>query len=177
MSEVRLQGTFASESIARGAVRVAGLDSGGGVCAETTVDRQREWRLSAPRQIASIVVQQTQTGIAARLFDATDAEVLRLPILQACRIEFASQPPGAHLWVDPISLDSFPDELLGALRLHPEGTIDLHLVDYACSEGDLILYLQPGRYRIGGGRLALRPSAETEGEAIHVCRIDDLESG
>ena len=176
MSAVTLQGRLASDVVAQGPVRVVGLDAGGAVCAETRVDRQGKWQLSAPRPIKSVIAQQTQDGIGACLFGAADAAELRLPALQACRVEFASRPPGAHLWIDPISLDGFPDESLPALRFHPEGTIDLHLID-SSSEGDLILHLQPGRYRIGGGRLALRPAIEAEGEAVLVCRIDDLDSG
>jgi hypothetical protein len=157
-------------------IRVVGLDANGDVRAEAGVDAQGNWQLAAPVALSFVIAQLTGIGIAAALEPPANAAALRLPDRQTCRIEFTAVPAGARIWVDPISLDGFPDQYLPALRLHPDGTMDLHLGDYPCDPVGLTLQLQPGRYRVAGGVISLRPTGMSDA-GFAIDRIEDLTAG
>jgi hypothetical protein len=177
MNTNTLQGRLNFDSRTRGDVRIAALDANGVVCAETTIDPQGGWQLSCPAPIVSAIAQLTRSGIAAGVATADATARPHLLPRHPCRIEFTSIPEGVRLWVDPVSLDGFPDQYLPALRSHPNGTIDLHLGDYACGPGELILHLQAGRYRITGGRVALRSAIDPRDAGLRVAQVENLHSG
>lgn len=153
----RLQGIVAFGTPSPGPVRILGLGAGDAVLAEAMADRDGRWELSSPAPVEWVVAHLSGTGIAAVAGPAAEAPSLRLPELLATRIAFEAAPPGARLWLDPMALSGLSGRFLPALRRHPEGTIDLHLLDRDAAGEGLTVLLQPGRYRLGGGVLAIRP--------------------
>lgn len=151
-----LRGQVERGTATTGRVRVAGLDTTGQVVAETLLALDGSWELPSAA-IAWLLVRQVDGAIAASVVPVGEAASLELPRKQVLRADANDPPRGARLWLDPISLDGFPDEFLGALRLHLGGLVDLHLADIAMDAGPIEIELQPGRYRVDGGLIALHP--------------------
>jgi hypothetical protein len=177
MNATTQHGTVTPAPAAPGAVRVLALDAKGVVRAESHVDTQGRWSLSAPVPIVWVIAQLTESAIAAALYAAKEPAALQLPQCHACRIEFASVPPNVRLWINPVSLDGFPDEYLPALRWRKDGSVELHLADRDCSPVGLLLSLQAGRYRVGGGRIAQHPGIGEDQLGQQVTSVEDLHSG
>ena len=104
-----------------------------------------------------VVVQTVASRLAAVAL--RPAPVLRIGLADTARVTLqAEQPPaGAGLWLDPLRLEGFPDELLWVLRARPDGSVALHVLDATLSDGSAHLDLQVGTYRLSGGLQPVRP--------------------
>ena len=63
------------------------------------------------------------------------------------------------MWVDPIDLAGFPQDLIWSLFAQPDKIVDLHVAELTLAPGGkpVTILLQPGRFRLSGGTIALRP--------------------
>jgi hypothetical protein len=118
------------------------------------------WALEHEGDIDLVVVQVDGDRIAATTAAPIDGQTVALPPLVALRLLVQSAADNAMLWLDPMHLDGFPDELLWALRIHPGGTIDFHIGAWGLGEPELSLAVQPGTYRLSGGTVALHPGQQ-----------------
>jgi hypothetical protein len=169
-----LRGVLAPVPTAAESVRLIALDTRGAVMAESHAGIRGEWNLSAPAPIASVIALSLETGIAAAWRDRDASASIALPLTHSCRVDFANRPDSVRLWVDPMSLDGFPDEHLPALRLHPDATFDLHLGNYPCSPQGNVIALQAGRYRISGGIIGFRPKVLGGAPSFRVSAVEDV---
>lgn len=166
--------TPVSGSLHRGSgARVAALDEAGNLLAEATAAADGTWKLETDAHAEWIIVVLSESAIAAAAVRPSDAANLRLPPLVELQLEFPDAPRGAVLWIDPVTLDGVPPELVSALSLRPGPVIELHLATLSTAAPQRIA-LQRGTYRTSGRTFALGVDF---GETFVLDRIVDEESG
>lgn len=106
-----------------------------------------------------VIVQLLGERCAAAACPAADSQKIALPALVDVDLSFANPVPNALLWLDPVALTGFPNELLWTLRLLPDRVIKLHLVEFPLAAEPLQLQLQQGQYQLSGGRFSIRSAA------------------
>lgn len=131
--------------------------AGGRAVAETPLAGDGTWALEHEGGVDWLVVQVGGDRIAAVAARPADGQTVALPPLVTLRLLIQGAAGDALLWLDPVRLDGFPDDLLWALRTHPGGIIDLHVGTWGAGEPELTLAVQPGTYRLSGGTIALHP--------------------
>jgi hypothetical protein len=158
-------------------LHIVALDSDMSVVAEAESDEQGLWNLVAPTPISALVAYASKEGIAATWAPTEQSATLTLPPVYACSFEFEQIEENVVLWLDPVSLHSFPDDHLIALRSHVGNIVDLHVGEYPCSPSGLLLRLQAGRYRLTGGRMTIRPSTNPRNQNLVVNSVLDRGTG
>lgn len=157
--------------------RVVGVGADGSARAVTESDDNGCWHLPADSTLTMFVGVRTRDGIAATRTAAASGTTLVLPETMTCRFEFDCAAPYTQLWLDPLRIDGFDDTLLLALRAGPSGSIVLHVGSFEAAGGALTLELQPGRYRLSGGRIAIHPALGMDSEGLMVGEVVDLVGG
>ena len=127
------------------------------VVSEAPVGDDGRWTLELDDGADRLVVRFAGSRIGAVAARPADPRPVAPPASARVRLKLAGALPGALLWVDPESLDGFPDELLWTLRAHPGGLVNLHIGEWPADTPTLELDLQRGRYRLAGGLIAVRP--------------------
>ncbi len=122
---------------------------------------QWESQLDSAEDVYWVIVQLLGERCAAAACPAADSQEIALPALVDVDLSFANPVPNALLWLDPVALTGFPDELLWTLRLLPDRVVKLHLAEFPVLEDalQLQLQLQQGQYQLSGGRFSIRSAA------------------
>lgn len=102
-----------------------------------------------------LVLRAEPPRIAAVAARPAPALRLRLPTAVPVTLRAADVPPGAWLWLDPVRLAGLPGELAWVLHGRSDGTVSLHVLEVPLV-GQRTVWVAPGRYRLGGGVLAVR---------------------
>lgn len=153
MSKTIIKGTIANH--AGGSARVVAVGAGKKILDEADVDADGRWSLEVADQVEWIVAQTTGsrlTEVAAR-----PEETMELffpePVPVELLVEGSDGP--AALWIDPMRIEEFPDELLWVLHAHPGNIVDLHQLELELAAPATRLEIQRGRYRLSGGRFSI----------------------
>lgn len=158
------------------ASRIVALGAHGAVLSEVHADEGGAWALASPEPPEWIIAALSGRRIAAAHTRADSLQDLRLPSLVTLQFDFLGEPSGAVLWIDPVDLEGFPADLLGALRTHPGNIIDLHLGEIPAASSQLF-QAQRGRYRISGGRVAIHPGQPPGSGGLVLDRLVDARTG
>jgi hypothetical protein len=156
-----------------GVTRVAAVTADGMVTAEAAADLNGAWTLQTEAAPEWIIASLSGRGVAAVATRPDDAASLRFPPLMELQLSFPDAPPHIPVSIDPIDLEAFPSDLHGALTLHVQAIVNLHVATIP-GEGTQRVQLQRGTYRISGRTFTLRPDF---GETFVLDRIVDEESG
>jgi hypothetical protein len=132
---------------------------------EATVRPDGSWELAPQEPVDRVVFQLTGDRLGAVAVAVEDAGTVAAPRLATLALTLRDAAPGAAVWLDPEALEGFPDELLEVLRTHPDGTVDLHVGAWTAHEPSLTIAVQPGRYRLSGGLIALHPTSSGQSVA------------
>lgn len=157
--------------------RIVGVAADGGVRAITASDDAGRWQLPADGALTRFVGVRSEDGIAAISTAAVPNATLVLPRTTMCHFDFDGAAPNTQLWLDPLNLDGFDDALLLALRAGPAGSILLHIGSFDAAADGLRLGLQAGRYRLSGGRIAIRPAMDPGEVGLTVGEVVDVADG
>ena len=136
--------------------RVIAVGDRGDVLSETHAGKDGSWTLRTGHPVAWVVASLTGSRIAAVAAEPGNTHVLQFPPLVDVQFAFSEPPTGALVWIDPVQIEGFPSELLPALRLHANRTLDIHLGELPAT-GTQRFPVQRGSYRISGGVMAFSP--------------------
>lgn len=153
MSESVITGTIANRW-SNQSVRVASVGAGSTIIDETEVNADGPWSLNVTEAAEWIVAHTTGSRFAT--FAARPQENMEIvfPEVVQLDLQFEGLDGPAALWLDPLQVQGFPNELLWALRAHPDNIVDLHLVQLQLP-GVNKLEIQRGTYNLSGGRFAI----------------------
>lgn len=154
MSESIITGTIANRW-SNQSVRVVSVGVGSTIIDEIEVNEDERWSLKVTEAAESIVAHTTGSRLAT--FTARPQENMEVvfPELVQLDLHFEGLDGPAVLWLDPLRVQGFPNELLWALRAHPDNIVDLHLVALQLPGAGNKLEIQRGRYGLSGGRFAI----------------------
>lgn len=140
--------------------RVLAVEDDRSILGETPIDRTGSWSMDVDQTPDLLVVQLTGSRVAVVATDPSRADLVDTPRL--VRVQFVQNepPPNVIFWVDPMDLEGFPRHLLWTLRAHRAGILDLHVGEYPVTGRPIELEVQPGVYRISGGRVAVHPGED-----------------
>jgi hypothetical protein len=156
---VKLTGVVSTDEGAGRAARVVFVGEGRAVLGETDADADGRWSFETAAEVVSVVAQLAgQRQFAAVAVAPQTATSIVLPRLLPLAIDFDPAPEGVVLWLDPVELEGFPQDLLWALRTHPHNVFDLHLREFPVDSPGLSLEVQRGRYSLSGGRVEVSPA-------------------
>lgn len=159
------QGTLTYKTPCSAAARVAAV-SGHRVLAETAPGPDGRWRLESVAEADRIIAQLGQTAVAAVAGDPGAATRLEMPELVDLSLDTgqAGLTGGVTVWIDPVDLEGFPRNLIGALFAQPGGITAIHLSECTLflGSGPVVVPVQHGRYRLSGGTVSLRPGFDAE---------------
>ena len=172
-----LSGLLLNRSPTTGQDRVIALGPGNEILGETPPEHGGRWSMMLVGTADRIVAVEAGERIGATVAPVADSGQLTLPALLPVDFTFDPVVQGAELWVDPVELYGFPTGLLWILRTHPNNVIDLHVGQYAVTPSPLRLNLQPGKYRLSGGRLALHPVTSPAQAAQRLADVEDVDTG
>jgi len=143
----------------------------GKVLAEIRTDGEHNYRLELDQAPEAIGVQLDDVGMAA-LIAAPSATDLLVPARVRVSIRVDNSAPNAMFWLDPLALRAFPQEHLWALRKNADGTIRLHVGEWPATARQFSIELQPGKYRLTAGLIAIHPGQP----ALELVRVTDVRS-
>lgn len=155
MSETIFTGTMLNYEGENEEARVVAVDAGQTFIDETEVGADGSWSLKTSAHVDWIVAQTRGARIAAVAARPQEMMQLSFPETVELELEFEGVDGFAALWLDPLELQGFPDELLWALRAHLGDIKDLHIAELQIRTPVMKLEVQPGRYRISGGRFSI----------------------
>lgn len=155
--------------------RIVAVGSGTPILGEVDVGVDGHWSLEVIDPVEWIVGQATGARIAA--VAAPPQETMQLVFAEPVQLElmFEGLDGPAALWLDPLHMEEFPDELLWVLRAHADNIVDLHLAELDLSDHDWKLEIQPGRFRFSGGRFSF--SDEMIDTNLRLVRVLDRNTG
>jgi hypothetical protein len=175
MSEAIIKGIVLnlSEEIER--VRVAAVGGLKTIIDEADADSDGRWVLTMTDAVEWIVAQtrgSKTVAIAARPKDTMEL-VFPEPVAVELLVEESDGP--VALWIDPLRIEDFPDELLWVLRAHPGNVVDLHQLELELAAPATTLEIQRGRYRLSGGRFSI--SDEIINTNLKLVRVLEQKTG
>lgn len=129
------------------------------VLGETPLD-QGHWTIDVDELPLSIVAQLRGSRFAAVSVPVTASSTVDMPQLIGIALVFEDAPLGTWGWMDPIAIDGFSPDLIWALRTHINSVVDLHVGEFPAPATPLTIQAQPGKYRLGAGRMSIRPSID-----------------
>jgi hypothetical protein len=138
--------------------RVVAVGDNQTVLGETVTDSLGEWSMEVDEQVEWVSAQISGPHFAAAAKPVAECDYIEMPDQVQLNLALEGELEGVLFYLDPVMLNGFPQDLLWALRMHPGRIVDLHIREYTVVEQKrLQLKVQPGRYRLSGGRISIHP--------------------
>jgi len=147
------------------------------ILSEVLLDANGEWTAEVSKPIKWVIAQLSDSYFAAAAMTSTDYEQIVVPGLVKLQLEFETSFRGVVFWLDPVELVGFPQDLLWTLRAHPDNVVNLHVKELPIVETQIQINVQRGKYRVSGGRFAIRPEVGKEKSPVTLVRATNKITG
>ncbi|HEY0006849.1 MAG TPA: hypothetical protein VGB17_18865 [Pyrinomonadaceae bacterium] len=155
MSEKILTGTLLNRRSDEDPARVVAVGPDQTILSESRVGPEGVWSLPVAGSLEWLVAQTGGKQLVSAAVRPAEPARIALPDSVPLEFEFAGAEGFAALWLDAVELQGFPDELLWVLRAHTGNILDLHQAELRIPAEAVNLEVQPGRYRLSGGRFSI----------------------